>query len=784
MKIPFSWLKAWTPLTATPAQIADDLVRLGHEVEGVELPRAAVKGVRVGLILSKVPHPDADKLSLLQIDIGEAEPLAIVCGAANMGEGDKVPVATIGTRLPDGLVIKKGKIRGETSFGMCCSEVELGLADESAGLLILPVDAPVGAEVGEYLALEEAVFDLSITPNRGDCMNARGIARDLAADAGLPFTDLTVADIAVDAAVDTAAVSVTAEQDCPTYMARRINGIRLADSPNWMQAGLMMAGMRPINGVVDVLNYVMLTLGQPMHAFDADALQGDITVRAAADNEDFSALDGRELKLHAGDLVVCDDASVIALAGIMGSQPSGVSEATTNIVLESAFFRPARVSETRRTYAMVSEASMRFERGVDPAVVALAMQQATRLIVDLFGGSAGAVSICGDADAINVGRTVSCSLSRIESRLGVDLPVSLDAVLARMGFELLRDGDHLSVGVPPFRHDVTIPEDLSEEYARVIGFDAIPTLLPPLATTAPDVPDRFIHDAVAGGFLQAVTYAFISAEEQRLFVADDHLDIALANPISDAMGVMRRSVWPGLLNAAKRNLNRQQPGVALAEQGRTYQRTDAGHEEHNVLAWLMTGELNPDQWYGNARVADFFDLKGAVETWLTRRGLNGRFIADDGIQGLQPGQSAKIMVGRAEAGCIGRVDVDIADNFDIDAPVFVAELNLDLLPAGKQAKFVPLAEFPAVERDLVFLFDKGASSEAILNAVRSGGGKLLTEARIFDLYDGKGVPEGQVSIGIRFALQDVKRTLTQADSDAASAAIIAAMDKRFGASLR
>jgi len=784
VKIPFSWLKTYVPLTTTPAQIADDLVRLGHEVEAVELPRAAVKGVRVGLITSKLPHPDADKLSLLKVEIGEAEALDIVCGASNMGEGDKVPVATIGTSLPGGLVIKKGKIRGEVSCGMCCSEVELGLADESAGLLILPADAPVGAEVGEYLALEEAVFDLSITPNRGDCMNARGIARDLAADAGLPFTDVTPAAVAIDAAVATPSVTVTAAQDCPVYMARAINGISLADSPEWMQAALIMAGMRPVNGVVDVLNYVMLSMGQPMHAFDADRLSGDIAIRAAESGEAFAALDGRELKLHAGDLVVCDDAGVIALAGIMGSEPSGVSDVTTNIVLESAFFRPARVSETRRTYAMVSEASMRFERGVDPLMVATAMGQATAMIIDLFGGSAGEIAVCGDATAINADRTVLCSLSRLESRLGVEIPQATDEVLARMGFTLSRQGDALEVTVPSFRHDVSIPEDLSEEYARVIGFDAIPTLLPPLATTAPAKTDRSIHDAVAGGFLQVVTYAFISAEEQRLFVADDGLDIALANPISDAMSVMRRSVWPGLLNTAKRNLNRQQPGVALAEQGRTYVRSDRGHDEENVLAWLMTGEVESDQWYGHARAADFFDLKGAVDGWLALRGLSGRFIADDSMLGLQAGQSAKIMVGRVEAGRIGRVDADLADQFDIDAPVFVAEINLDLLPTGKQAKFVPLAEFPGVERDLVFLFDRGAASDAILNAIRSAGGKLLTEARIFDLYDGKGVPEGKVSLGIRFTLQDGKRTLTQADSDAASSAIIAAMDKRFGAALR
>lgn len=789
MKIPFSWLKEHVAVSKTAAEIADDLVRLGHEVEGVEEPRAAIKGVLVGQILSKESHPDADKLSLLKIDVAMDAPLEIVCGASNMDVGDKVPVATIGTCLPGGLKIKKGAIRGQTSYGMCCSEVELGLADESAGLLILAKDAPVGMEVGEYLALEEAVFDLSITPNRGDCMNARGIARDLAADYNLPLNDISAVAVDVDTDVALPVIAVEHVTDCPLYLGRRIEGVKLADSPAWMQAGLIMAGMRPVNGIVDVLNYVMLYLGQPMHAFDADRLHGQVSVRSATAAESFAALDGRSVTLYEGDLVVTDESGVIALAGIMGSDPTGVTEATTNIMLESAFFRPARVSETRRTHAMVSEASMRFERGVDPQMVAVAMQQASKIIVDLFGGSAGEIAVCGSADTINAGKQVRCSIKRLESRLGVAIPESVDDVLRRMDFGVVRSNDELAVRVPQFRHDVSIPEDISEEYARVIGFDAIPEILPALATTAPVKKDRSIHEAVASGFLQVVTYAFISASEQRLFVADDGADIVLANPISDAMSVMRRSPWPGLLNAAKYNLNRQQPGVALAEQGRIYQRSEKGNSEYNVLAWLMTGEVDSDQWFSSARVANFFDLKGAVESWLAGRGLTGRFIADDAMQGLQAGQSAKILVGRSEVGRIGKVDGDIADAFDIDSPVFVAELNLDLLPAGKLAKFMPLPEFPGVERDLVFLMDyqsfvTGNGCDAILQQVRKSGGKLLTDTRIFDLYEGKGVPEGKISIGVRFALQDPSRTLTQQDSDAASRAIIEGMEQKFGASLR
>jgi phenylalanyl-tRNA synthetase beta chain len=784
MKIPLTWLKEHTPLTGSPMDIADNMIRLGHEVEGVEQPRAAVKGVRIGQVREMTPHPDADKLKLLNVDIGEAKTLPIVCGATNMDVGDKVPVATIGTSLPNGMKIKKSKIRGQTSFGMCCSEAELALAEDATGLLILPADAPVGAEIGDYMELEEAVFDLSITPNRGDCMSAHGIARDLAADGDLPFAEASACMPATSLSVAPPAVSVSAGKDCHAYLARKIEDICVTDSPTWMQSQLMMAGQRPVNGIVDVLNYVMLYLGQPMHAFDADAIDGTIDVRTAAAGEAFLALDGRKLFLAEGDLVVSDDSSVIALAGIMGSETSGVTKSTRNIVLESAFFRPASVSLTRRSHTMVSEASMRFERGVDPAMVEIAMQQTTKIITDLFGGTASEITVCGDTGQINAENFIQCDIKRIETRLGIVIPASADAVLIRMGFGIKHRGNILEVSVPAYRHDISIPEDISEEYARIIGFDAIPEVLPSLPTIRPVRRDTSIHDAVADGFVQVVNYAFISAGEQRLFVTDDGADIKLENPISDSMTIMRRSIWPCLLNTARHNLNRQQPGVALVEQGRIYVRTDTGHDENNVISWLMTGEVQKDEWHSISQQADFFDLKGAVESWLAARGLTGRFIADDSIQGIQAGQSAKILVGRIEIGRIGKVDSNIASGFDIDTPVFVAEIGLDVLPAGKKANFTAIPEFPCIERDLVFLFDRGTASDAILNAARSAAGKLLTGVRIFDLYEGKSIPDGKVSIGIRFTLQDASRTLTQEDSDKASSAIIEAMDRRFRASLR
>jgi len=788
MKIPFSWLKEHTPLSKLPADVADDLVRLGHEVESIELPRAAIHGVRVGHIISMLPHPDADKLKLLKLDLGDAELLDVVCGASNMVEGDKVPVATVGTCLPDGLKIKKGKIRGETSCGMCCSEVELGLAEEADGLLILSKDAPVGMQVGEYLELEEAVLDLDITPNRGDCMSVRGLARDLAADYDLPFIEPADEVVAVDSHVAAPVVLVSANLDNPLYLARRIEGVKVTASPDWMQASLIATGQRPVNGVVDVLNYTMIDLGQPMHAFDADTINGGLNIRSAKAGESFAALDGRNISLNAGDLVIADDTQIAALAGIMGSEPTGVSESSSNIILESAAFRAALISTTRRTCGLVSESSMRFERGVDPAMIEVAMDQATQMIVSLFGGKVSALTSVGDADTLIKDKTIHVNLKRIESRLGIAIPEAADAVLNRMGFGIARSGDDLTVSVPSHRHDVSIAEDISEEYARVIGFDVIPAVLPELATIRPRKVDSSMTDAVSLGFVQVINYAFISASEQRLFTADDGKDMALSNPISDAMSVMRRSLFASLLNTAKYNMNRQQAGVALVEQGRIYEalvaeNSAAGHCENNVMAWLLAGNVGVDEWYGKSRKADFFDVKGAVESWLGKRALTARFMADD-VQGLQTGQTAKIFVGKSVVGYMGKVDADIEANFDLDVGVFVAQVNLDVLNVGKKAKFQPIAEFPSVERDLVFLFDKHTSSESILQSVRKAGGEQLVDVRMFDLYEGKGVAEGKVSLGIRFTLQDDKRTLTQEDSDKAMQAIMAAMAKQYQAELR
>ncbi len=784
MRIPLSWLKELVPLEISVQEVTERLIRLGHEVESVETPRADIAGVVVGRILSMKPHPNADRLKLLQVDIGKDEPLSIVCGASNMTVGDKVPVATIGTRLPGGMVIRKGKIRGEVSYGMCCSAAELGLAEDADGLLILPADAPVGAEVGSYLDLEEAIIDLSITPNRGDCMSVRGIARELAADLGLPLARVGDVSLTVDAAVPKPRVKVEHAGHVPCYMARRIEGLRVGDAPEWMKRGLIQAGMRSVNGVVDVLNYVMLYLGQPMHAFDAGRLEGHLTVRRATRGEVLDALDGHRYELNPGDLVVADDRAVVALAGIIGSEASGVKEDTTDVVLESAFFHPSCISTSRRQHGLVSESSMRFERGVDPSMVGPALEQATKILVDLFGGRAGPVLCLGDLAGLAAGRTIRCRRSELEDRLGRPIPREADRVLERMEFRVQVQDDLMQVHAPGFRHDIAIPEDLAEEYARILGYDAIPVRMPDLLARKMQQKENYLDLAVSAGAVQAITYAFISEDEQRHFVRDDGRDLKLVNPIAEDMRLMRRSLWPGLLRVARHNMNRQQSGVFLTELGRIYEAGDKAHREHRVLAWLMCGEVQRDEWHTSARMADFFDLKGALEDWLAAVGLKGRFLADDEIPGLQPGQSARIMIGKQLVGALGRIDRSIATDYGLEAAVFAAWVDLDLLPQPKRPRFEPLPEFPSVQRDIVMLFDRSIPADALLQTAARAAGALLADVYIFDVYTGKGIPGDKRSLGFRLTLQDASRTLTQEQADEVVRKVVEALSSRHGGELR
>jgi len=783
MRLLLSWLNEYVSLSASVDDIAKTLVRLGHEVEAIEYPRADLSKVLVGKILTMEPHPNADRLKLLTINIGEDKPLAIVCGASNMTIGDCIPVATIGATLPNGMTIKKGKVRGEVSCGMCCSEAELKLADDADGLLILPSDAEIGQSMGDFLQLEEAIIELSITPNRGDCMSVLGLARELAADFNVPLKEPTNETIQPSSTI-TPTIHYHAQQDCPYYLARHITGITLSNAPKWLQDRLLAAGQRSVNGVVDILNYIMLDMGQPMHAFDAKAIHGGLHIRSATEGEGFDGLDGRHIDTHAGDLLIADDGSVLAMAGIMGSIASGVETGCTDIVLESAFFRPARISLTRRSHGMVSEASMRFERGIDAAQTHAAMARATAMIVTYFGGQAGDIVVAGDNDSLCQHQPIAVNIARIASRIGMAIEPHIDATLRGMGFGIKRNDDSLHIDVPSWRHDVTIAEDMSEEYARIIGYEQLPAILPTITMNhIPDAVD-WVAAAIAQGYVQTIGYAFISPEHQRIFTADDGCHIALSNPISTAMSVMRRSIWPGLLSVAQHNMNRQQKGVSLVEVGRIYKKDDSGIIERNTIAWLITGEIEADTWHGKYRIADFYDVKGAVEHWCADHGVSPRIQAGIARQGLQQGQIADIRAGRHVVGCIARVDDDVAAQFNLTDPVYVAEINCDLLPTAKQARFASLPEYPSVQRDLVFVLPRTVTAEVLLTQARKAAGNILTDVSVFDIYMGKGIADHCISMGIRMTLQTAKQTLGQDECDAIAARVIEAIETKLAAKLR
>ncbi|MDQ6962780.1 MAG: phenylalanine--tRNA ligase subunit beta [Mariprofundaceae bacterium] len=782
MKLPLSWLLEHVALTCSIDAIAKALTDLGIEVEGIDYPAASIEGVLVGQIQSMQPHPNADRLRLLQVDVAGDQPLAIVCGASNMVEGDKIALATVGTYLPGDFKIKRGKIRGEVSLGMCCSEVELGLADEAEGILILDSSTEVGSDVSAYLGLETAILDLSITPNRGDCMSVYGLARELGAYFDVPLTLKSLEKTVFDADVATPVVHIEDQDDCPLYMAQQIEGVVLTDSPQWLAQRLQACGMRTVNGVVDVMNYVMLEIGQPMHAFDRAMVKGDLYVRRA-NAESMKGLDERELSLNAEHLVVADDQEVIAVAGVMGSLSSGVTAQTTSLILESAVFQAARVSTVARQYGSVTEASMRFERGVDRAQTAVALQRATSLITTLFGGRVSAVEQCGDGEWTK--HKIQFPISAIAKRLGIDVPESTDLVLQGMGFSIERDESTIRVSVPAHRHDVRLVEDVIEEYARIYGYDHIPTVLPAIAmNVAAPAPKRLLDHVVAQGFTQVINYAFISEKQQRLFSSSPEKDVRLLNPISAEMSVMRHSLFPSLLANAQYNLNRQQSRVCLVEEGRSYFSEEKGFQEVNQLSLLWAGEAGSDRWYQDAKSVDFFDVKGVVETVLKQMGQLPRWQACDDIQGLQAGQTAVWQQGKRRVAVLAKVSRGIAKSYDLDGDVFVAEINLDMLSQSKKPAFKALAQHPSVTRDLVFLFSNACVVDDILAVARKASGKALQDVRIFDRYDGQGVAEGFVSLGIRLTLQANDRTLQQAEVDDIAKKVVTMMAKKFSAQQR
>jgi phenylalanyl-tRNA synthetase beta chain len=795
MKVSEKWLREWIDTPLPLDTIADKLTMSGCEVEARESVATAFTGIVVGHVLEREKHPDADKLSVCKVDNGQGETLQIVCGAQNVRAGLKVPLALIGAvlPLPDGkdLKIKKGKLRGVESFGMLCSSTELGMSDKSDGLLELPVDAPVGMDIRDYLKLDDEVLELAITANRGDCMSMIGVAREAALLLDAPLTPPAIGSVAAQYQ-DTFTVDIQATDACPRYAGRIIRNVNpQAPTPIWMQEKLRRAGIRSISALVDVTNYILLELGQPMHAFDLDKLNGGIVVRYARDGETLAMLDGQTVTLRSDTLVIADQAVPVAMAGIMGGEPSSVTDITRNLFLESAHFRPARIMGKARSYGLQTDSSARFERGVDPDMPLQAMERATQLILDICGGEAGTVvDTVADASVLQR-KSILLRPERIRRVLGVSMDdATVEGVLARLHCEFSRTNAGWQVQAPLARFDLAIEEDLIEELARVRGYDSIPAELRPRAPRITQASEKSVGQGrlrnllAARAYQEAVTFSFVDPKMEAI-LAPTAASIALANPISADLGVMRSTLWSGLLRSVAHNLNRQQNRVRLFEVGPAFYQDEAGKpQQKTMLAGAITGNLYPEQWGQKNRAVDFYDLKGDVEALLEQvTGSGFRFVPATHAA-LHPGQAAQILVDGLVIGWLGMVHPQIEEKLDLGQPVYVFELDMAALAQRALPKYQAVSKFPAIRRDLALLVERDVLAAALENAVKKAAIPQLVSYYLFDVYAGTGIPEDQKSIALSLIFQDFSRTLEDAEINRMVDAVVASLRDEVGAALR
>lgn len=791
MKFSEQWLREWVNPDVSTAELAHQLTMAGLEVDAVEPVAAAFRHVVVGEVLSVEPHPDADRLRVCKVNVG-SETLSIVCGAPNVAEGQRVPTALIGAQLPNGLEIKRSKLRGVESCGMLCSAVELGLAESSEGLMLLPSGAEAGADVRQLLQLDDVTIEIGLTPNRGDCLSINGIAREAGVVNQSAVAEPELEDIA-PAHDETFPVTLTAAEVCPRYIGRVIKGVNpKAQTPLWMRERLRRSDVRSISPVVDVTNYVMLELGQPMHAFDLAKLTGGIEVRYANDAERMTLLDGQEVTLQADTLVIADQNAPLAMAGIMGGAASAVTDNSVDLFLESAFFNPDAIIGKARQYGLHTDSSHRFERGVDFELPARAMQRATQLLLEIVGGQAGPVVEAVETDKLPQRQPITLRLARIKRLLGIDLaPARVGELLKRLGMRVAEQGDSWQVTAPSFRFDLAIEADLIEEVGRVYGYDALPTEAPKMALTV-QLPrearvslERVRSFLVDRGYQEAITYSFVDERLQRL-VTPDETGIALANPISADMAVMRTSLWSGLLQALQYNQNRQQERVRLFERGVKFVQRDGKITEKGVVAGVVAGNLLPEQWSAQAAPVDFYDLKADVEGLLGLTGRSGDYMfVADGNAALHPGQSAAIKSAKGvPIGWIGKLHPKLEKDLDFNGSVYLFEVSEEVFFSARKPEFIELSRFPSVRRDLAIVVDQAVSAQQVSDCVAAVSGEYLAKLQLFDVYCGEGIESGRKSLALGLTFQDHSRTLKDKDVEALVSKILEELNQELHATLR
>ncbi|WPC03416.1 phenylalanine--tRNA ligase subunit beta [Pseudomonas benzenivorans] len=791
MKFSEQWLRTWVNPQVSRDELVARLSMAGLEVDSVTPAAGVFSGIVVGEVLSTEQHPDADKLRVCQVSNG-AETFQVVCGAPNVRPGLKIPFAMIGAELPGDFKIKKAKLRGVESNGMLCSASELQISEDNDGLMELPAEAPVGQDIRAYLSLDDASIEVDLTPNRGDCLSLAGLAREVSALYGAPVTRPTIA--AVPAAHDEVRpVEVLAAHACPRYLGRVVRNVDLSrPTPLWMVERLRRADVRSIDAAVDVTNYVMLELGQPMHAFDLAEINGGIRVRMAEEGEKLVLLDGQEVSLRADTLVIADHQRALAIAGVMGGEHSGVGERTRDLFLESAFFDTIAIAGKARSYGLHTDSSHRFERGVDWQLARDAMERATALLLEVVGGEAGPIIEQVAPTQLPSVAPITLRAERVEQMLGLKMDeAEIERLLVALGLGVSASGaGQWQVEVPSHRFDLSLEVDLIEELGRLYGYNRLPVRYPqarlapqPKAEAAVELP-ALRRLLVARGYQEAITYSFIDPKLFELFSPGVE-PLMLANPISADMAAMRSSLWPGLVKALEHNLNRQQSRVRLFESGLRFVGQLEGLKQEAMLAGVVAGSRMPEGWAHGRDGVDFYDVKADVEALLASAGAADGFSFVVGEHpALHPGQTARIEREGRLVGFLGAIHPELARTLGLDQPAYLFELLLSELAEGRLPAFRELSRFPEVRRDLALLVDREVPAAALLECIRTSAGEWLTDLRLFDVYHGKGIDPHRKSLAVGLTWQHPSRTLNDDEVGMATENILTSLEQRFNATLR
>lgn len=791
MKFSEQWLRGWVNPAVSREELVARLSMVGLEVDAVTPVAGAFSGIVVGEILSAEQHPDADKLRVCQVSNGSAS-FQVVCGAPNARAGIKIPFAMIGAQLPGDFKIKQAKLRGVESQGMLCSASELQISDDNSGLMELAADAPLGQDVRVYLGLDDASIEIGLTPNRGDCLSLAGLAREVGAIYGAQVSPVSVAPVSATHD-EVRSVEVLASSACPRYLGRVVRNVDLSKpTPLWMVERLRRSDIRSIDAAVDITNYVMLELGQPMHAFDLAEINGGIRVRMAEEGEKLVLLDGQEVSLRADTLVIADHSRALAIAGVMGGEHSGVGDKTRDLFLESAFFDTIAVAGKARSYGLHTDSSHRFERGVDSQLARNAMERATALLLDIVGGEAGPIiEVTSNNDLPSVA-PITLRAERISQMLGMDMDgAEVERFLLALGLGVIAQGNgEWQVSVPSHRFDISLEVDLIEELGRLYGYNRLPVRYPQ-ARLAPQAKAEAAVELpalrrllVARGYQEAITYSFIDPKLFELFNPGTQ-PLLLANPISADMAAMRSSLWPGLIKALQHNLNRQQARVRLFESGLRFVGQLEGLQQEPMLAGVVCGTRLPEGWAHSRDNVDFYDVKADVEALLASAGAadNFTFVAGEHAA-LHPGQTARIEREGRLVGFFGAIHPELAKALDIDQPVFMFELVLSEITHGLMPKFQELSKFPEVRRDLALLVDRDVPAQDLLGAIREAAGEWLTDLKLFDVYHGKGIDPHRKSLAVGLTWQHPSRTLNDDEVSTTTQNILTSLETRFNATLR